>query len=532
MTVEKVSNISEGWPHANQYSRSIRWEFSIYISALILILMLAAGAVLTDKYMNTVTGNVVEKLIVQARSYSGPAGKHLLAAEGPDALMLSNICRKLAEESADVYWVAIADKNGKLTAHTNIREVVAGNSLEQWSGREYFDILRKDEKFTIVGDTVKINIPIRENNIDIGSLEIAATTNQIHQAKWNSIIAMATTTLLLIVIGIPFSMFILHRKLKPMSIITGNLQNIDFENIAIDIPIKSRNEFGYLADTLRVMGNRLNLAQKELVERERISREYEIAREIQEKILPRSFPVAKQFDIAGAYKSAREIGGDYYDFIDYGDGRLGILIADVSGKSLPGMLVMLLTRDIVKQVSRSICEPGVLLSAVNRELLPSIKKGMFVTMSYGLLDTRTGDFSFASAGHNPLVHYIPNGDILNLLRPKGFPLGMMPPAAFDARLEVGKIRLLPSDWLIQYTDGVNEAQNNNGEDFGMNRFEILIKQYSGDSAGKLVQKILSSVEVFTGESAQSDDITILAMRWMGHKDEIKIENKKQVSVAD
>jgi sigma-B regulation protein RsbU (phosphoserine phosphatase) len=248
--------------------------------------------------------------------------------------------------------------------------------------------------------------------------------------------------------------------------------------------------------------------------------------------LPRAYPQSDRFEFAGAYRSAREVGGDYYDFIDFDDDHLAFLVADVSGKSLPGMLVMLLTRDLIKQLTRRVPDPAQLLLSLNRELLPNIRKGMFVTMFFGVLNKRTGQFRFASAGHNPLIVVRADGRPHELQRPKGYPLGMMAPNLFEERLESAEVRLSPGDWLIQYTDGINEAHNPADEEFGMDRFVQLLTTYRDLSPERLVAETLRQHEAFVGTASQFDDITLLAMKWNGSEaDKNRVEAKGAARVG-
>jgi sigma-B regulation protein RsbU (phosphoserine phosphatase) len=334
----------------------------------------------------------------------------------------------------------------------------------------------------------------------------------------------------MLLLGLPGTMLILHRKLRPVSVITDALKQADLENLDLSIPVKSRNEFGYLAETIEVMGSKLGDAQRHLLEKDRIARELEIAQEIQTNILPRNYPQAPEIEFAGAYQSAREIGGDYYDFLEIDENRLAFLVADVSGKSLPGMLVMLLTRDIVRQQRRLHADPVALLSSVNRELRQNIRKGMFVTMFYGVVDRSTGTVNFASAGHNPLIHMDQSGERLDLIKTKGFPLGLMPSEQFEQRIELGRVHLRPGDWLIQYTDGINEAQNTVGEEFGMERFTDLLKISCHGQATELVQATLARLREFVAGADQYDDITLLTMNWVGvPTDSSKLSTSEVVS---
>lgn len=231
-------------------------------------------------------------------------------------------------------------------------------------------------------------------------------------------------------------------------------------------------------------------------------------------------------------RSAKQVGGDYYDFIDFDDDRLGILVADVSGKSLPGMLVMLLTRDIVKRLARSTRSPSELLSKVNSELLGNIKKGMFVTMFLGILDQRTGRFTFASAGHNPLILLKGDTGKTDLIKTKGFPLGMVESKIFEKRMESGELILQKNDWLIQYTDGINEAQNSTGEEFGLDRFAQIIESCKNLTPTQFVGELLRQHEQFVGNAEQYDDITLLSIKWMGKSPDKKdMISQERVNVS-
>jgi len=524
MTSSNNNDLPREWPQASQFKRSIRLEFSLYMSGIILVLMLVTGYVITNQYVKTVTQNVIDKLLVQARSYSRPAGKLIISTDEPDALLLNNICRKLTDDNSEVYWAGITNKQNVFIAHTDLGQVIASGQMKPVENNQPGTGLRDGETFSLSIDTIYITVPIEENNILVGKLRVASSAEPIVAARRTSIKTVTSITVLVLLVGLPITMIVLRRKLRPISVITDGLKKVDFENITLDIPVATKNEFGYLTKTLQVMGTRLKAAQRDLVEKERIARELEIAHEIQANILPREYPKTSNFEFAGAYRSAREVGGDYYDFIDIDKDHLGFLIADVSGKSLPGMLVMLLTRDIIVRLARSIKQPADLLTEVNRELLLSIKKNMFVTMFYGILNKTTGCFTFASAGHNPLIRLNDQTGESGLIKTKGYPLGMIPPGPFSKRIETGQILLSDGDWMIQYTDGINEAQNSAGEEFGMDRFVKALESLKLRSPTDLTAETLKRLEQFVDSAPQSDDITLLTMKWTAAAVDIKNYN--------
>jgi sigma-B regulation protein RsbU (phosphoserine phosphatase) len=177
------------------------------------------------------------------------------------------------------------------------------------------------------------------------------------------------------------------------------------------------------------------------------------------------------------------------------------------------MLVMLLTRDLVRQAATHIAKPAELLKQVNRELRPNIRRGMFVTMFFGILDQITGQFDFACAGHNPLLHASLANSVITQYKPDGFPLGLMAPERFDKQIKGETISLAPGDTLIQYSDGINEAQNNAQEEYGMERFIAVLERLNPKSAKDLVESTMAEHRSFVGSADQYDDITLVAVKW-------------------
>lgn len=513
MNRNKTEQMSLQWPLPSAFRKSIRLEFSIYIAAVILIMMAITGYVITSRYVGTVTQNVVDNLLLQARSYTGPAGKLILSSAEPDALLLSNLCNKLKQNNPDIYWVGITDADKEYLAHTDIKQVFAQKKLSIPSVSSGDYVFQEGESMALHGDTIYLTVPIVENEFDVGTIAIASSVRQITEARSIAIYTVATITLIMILIGIPVTMIVLNRKLRPISEITDSLKSVDFKDFNIDLNIPAKNEFGYLAETLRVMGARIKLASQEVLERDRMARELVIAKEIQRNILPTTYPKKENLEFAGIYSSAREIGGDYYDFIDFGNGQTGFLVADVSGKSLPGMLVMLLTRDMVKRHAQAIRNPAQLLVAVNEELLQNIKKEMFVTMFIAVIDESQSKVTFASAGHNPLIVVSGAKGTVDLVKTKGYPLGMVSTEQFKTRIEFAERPLEAGDWLIQFTDGINEAQDKNNIEFGMNRFVDAIKRSSHLKPEELIAQVMEAHRTFVNDAPQYDDITLLAMKW-------------------
>jgi len=515
MTSDSNNSKERAWPDTHRYRRSIRREFTLYVSIAVVLIMSITGYVITDQYVKTVSDSVVSGLLGQARSFANSAGKHMLLAEGPDQLMLNNLCRKLTVGSDDWYWAGVTTKDSLFCAHTNMQLVVTGQAVKTGTEKLDHTSARSGEAIWSQNDTMVVIVPILESGAHLGYLAAGASSGRIASARNRSIVTVASITAIMILLGLPLTTWIVQRRLRPITVMTQRLKDVSIDNLSFDLGIESRNELGYLAETLNVMGDRLHVAQKRLVEQERIERELEIAREIQAKLLPRECPVDYRFEVDAAYRSAMEVGGDYYDFLELDDNNLGLLVADVSGKSLPGMLVMLLTRDIVRATASNVHDPLTMLKEVNRQLKSEIKQGMFVTMFYGVLEKDSGLFRFASAGHNPLIVVRGANHRFESLTTKGYPLGLMPPAAFDQRLEPGQLSLNASDWIVQYSDGINEAHSLSNEMYGMERFMDAIRKNVDGSAGNMTDACMEDLQQFVGTAPQFDDITLVTMKWVG-----------------
>ncbi|HPA45811.1 MAG TPA: SpoIIE family protein phosphatase, partial [bacterium] len=249
-------------------------------------------------------------------------------------------------------------------------------------------------------------------------------------------------------------------------------------------------------------------------EKERIESELKIARDIQRSILPRTFPPfpeQNEFDIYAFNISAKEVGGDFYDFFYVDDRTLGFVIADVSGKGVPAALYMAVSRTLLKATALRGFPPGECLDKVNHLLIADNESTMFVTLFYGTIDVHTGNLQYANGGHNLPYIKRKNGDLECLSGAHGLILGIME----DATYTTDSVKLNKGDAVFLYTDGVNEAENSSSAFFGMPRLEACLKETDFSSVEEAVKKMKTEVSDFTGDAVQSDDITMMALQYMG-----------------
>jgi sigma-B regulation protein RsbU (phosphoserine phosphatase) len=254
------------------------------------------------------------------------------------------------------------------------------------------------------------------------------------------------------------------------------------------------------------------------VESQMMAHELAIAEELQANLLPRKVPQIPGYDVSAYYRPSREVGGDYYDFIEIDADHLGILVADVSGKGIPGSIVMTETRALVKSEAVRTLSPAETLIRVNRVLYNDIKRGMFVTVFYMILSLQKAILSCVSAGHNPMVLWRKASNTCHLVNPNGLALGIDKGPLFEKTLKEQKIQLFKGDRFVLYTDGVIESMNDKHEQFGQNRFYLRTKQLADKSSSEYLSLLVAEVEQHQGQATQHDDITIVTGRTVAEEE--------------
>jgi serine phosphatase RsbU (regulator of sigma subunit)/anti-sigma regulatory factor (Ser/Thr protein kinase) len=263
--------------------------------------------------------------------------------------------------------------------------------------------------------------------------------------------------------------------------------------------------------------------QAEALERGRIEQELKIAAIIQQTLLPKSLPAIDGYEVAAYYQPAREVGGDFYEFLYLDDGRIAFIIGDVTDKGVPAALVMATTRTLLRAAAERLTSPGAVLERVNDLLEPDIPARMFVTCLYALLDPKTGLLQFANAGHD--LPYRAGQTGTDELHARGMPLGLMPGMTYEEKT----IQLNPGDTVLLYSDGLAEAHAPDGEMFGFPRVKALLDHEARGQ--ELIDYLLSELADFTGEGwEQEDDVTLVTLQYKARPEEdVQFMNNGQVT---
>ena len=248
------------------------------------------------------------------------------------------------------------------------------------------------------------------------------------------------------------------------------------------------------------------------LERERLGRELEIARQLQLRLLPEKNPSVEGYAIQGFCLPAKEVGGDYYDFIELADNKLGIVIGDVAGKGLPAAIYMTLTKGIFLSFAKTNISPREALIKVNQLLYQSLRRGSFVTMCFAVLDNQKNELTITRAGHEPLLYANSNDSTIKEIKPKGLGLGLEEGKIFESSFEEETIKLNEKDLIIFYTDGVSDSRDASLNNYGIKRIKDFIAKNKELPITQLVTETILDVRTFSGNTPQYDDMTLIAVK--------------------
>jgi sigma-B regulation protein RsbU (phosphoserine phosphatase) len=247
-------------------------------------------------------------------------------------------------------------------------------------------------------------------------------------------------------------------------------------------------------------------------EKKRLDHDLEIARDIQRILLPSEAPVVEGFEISGINIPARHVSGDYFDYLKVDDDRFGVAIADVSGKGVPASIIMAICRSVLRSQAPGNPSPADVLQKVNRQIYPDIKEDMFISMAYVILDYARHTITLSRAGHDAPLLYQRATETVTPIKPPGMVVGIDSGSVFDRITGDFALTLEKDDCLLLWTDGVTEALDGNGDEFGVDRMVECVRANAPKGAPDLITGLIDELRSFVGAQPQNDDITLIAIR--------------------
>jgi serine phosphatase RsbU (regulator of sigma subunit) len=355
--------------------------------------------------------------------------------------------------------------------------------------------------------------PIRDRSGNVVAvLGVDMTGEDVQRVQMEVRKRMRLFFLLKVLAALLFGFFISGTVSKQIRALTNGAQRVARGDLDFRVQVHGGDEIAHLAHLFNKMSGDLKKHIEELkrttAEKERLVREIEIAREIQQGFLPQVNPDIKGIEIAAISIPARMVGGDFYDFIPIDKDNWGLAIADVSGKGIPSALFMALSRALMRASASLDMSPDKALNHANILIRQDSKSNMFVTVFYAILDSKNMSLKYANAGHNPPLFIAgPDYDIA-LLKAQTMPLGIME----NIEATTQEIMLTKGDLVVLYTDGVTEAVNEFKESFEIERLEEIVKANRHLTANELIRKIEQDLKDFVGRQPQFDDITIMIIK--------------------
>lgn len=254
-------------------------------------------------------------------------------------------------------------------------------------------------------------------------------------------------------------------------------------------------------------------AFSQLVEKSKLDSDLSLASSVQSYLLPETLPGAEGCELAAKYIPQQKVGGDFYDSFSLPGGKVGAVIGDVSGKGISAAILMALCQTKLRYIARESASPSQALKALNREMLPSMRSDMFITLVYAVIDPASGTISIARAGHEKPIVYSASRGSADFVKSRGAAVGMVSSEIFDAKIEDVEIPFERGDMLVLYTDGVTEATNPEGEEFTTGRLCGIVSRLGSSPAGDLNEAIIAEVLAFAQKGRpDEDDFTLLSVR--------------------
>ena len=353
--------------------------------------------------------------------------------------------------------------------------------------------------------------PVTETKAEIQAATAGATRRIDRQITAARSVFLGVCAFLLAVV-IVLSVSLSGKITRPIHALTRGAKALGAGDLETRVEVRTGDEIEELARSFNTMAADLKTHTEELkratAERERLEKELEIARGIQQSFLPDDVPHVPGIEIAAVTLPAREVGGDFYDFIPLSGETWGLAIADVSGKGVPAAIFMALSRTLIRATASGPISPALGLRHANDLILADSRSCMFVTLFYAVLNGAEKTLRYVNAGHNPPLLLKPGEADVVLLRAEGIALGVLE----NIQLKEAEIRLDPGDVIALYTDGVTEAINARGEQFGQERLARTVAENRGLAAGEILARVKAAVTAFAGDQPQFDDITLMILK--------------------
>jgi len=496
----------------------LRFKFSLLIGVLVLLLTLGISAVLSYFTINherrALAQQMIEKATLSLENMVNVASESII--DNDAVPLLTQIAKTM--ENEDIEYISVLDVGNRVFAHSDLGQQgsVLNDDFTARASRSVEMFIEPAFSPDDLADQYHLASPVVFAEQRIGTVQIGYSTRTINRTidelRRSSRNYTIIITILTIIVGVIGAIVMAAVTIRPIKTLARGANIIGGGNLEHKIEVKARDEIGMLAHEFNRMTDRLLIYQQEMEKKAKLDEQLDIARNIQQSMIPGSGIESEKLSIDGYYRAAAGVGGDYYDFIEIGNGVYSVIMSDVAGKGVPASLMMIMIRTIFKSLINSgIQDPARVVTLMNSTLSSDISSDRFATLLFGTYNLQNGVFRYTNAGYGPLMIFKQDKGRCFQVNPpsSSIPIGVMPDVEYS---EEKPIRLMSGDSLYLFTDGIHEARNSTEEEYGMSRLSTFIPDVAEKGSKDIANSIVDEVLSFMGDAEQFDDMTLMVMK--------------------
>ncbi|HWR83882.1 MAG TPA: SpoIIE family protein phosphatase [Candidatus Deferrimicrobium sp.] len=494
---------------------TLRVKFSLWTFFIVAVIISAAYYYVDNRTTRHLYGHLDDTVRALTKTIADQAAGYAINRRSDvefDELIVSYV-----RSNPELELIVLTDTDGVIVAHSaDIRNIRKPYEYPPEVRGARIDL---PHQYSSEGQTLNyLMMPIRSGQVSLGLVHVVYSSAQmqerIAEARWR----IAIFTFVLFVFGIVGIYFLSNYFVEPIVKITRRVRRFASGDLETELPLEGAEEFFEISRAFNEIMTRLSRDRKNIVAREKMAREIEVASQIQKTLLPRRLPEVPGMELDAFYRAAAIVGGDLYDVFDIGAGRFCLAVADVSGKGVPASLVMSMLRTVIQIDGLGATSARETLLKVNAYLHKNIPPGMFITVLLAIYDSNEQALRVVSAGHTPMLLYQAATGEVRAVNPAGMPLGMPSTLgpSFEQRLDELCLNLHEGDTILLFTDGITEAASREGQQYGLER---LLKLFGDEMTrnraaeiSSVSKAIVSELDDFSGVVRPTDDLTFVIAR--------------------
>jgi serine phosphatase RsbU (regulator of sigma subunit)/anti-sigma regulatory factor (Ser/Thr protein kinase) len=493
---------------------TLRVKFSVYTFLIMLVIIAGSYIFIDSRTTKNIHQHLHDTVAALSKTIADQAGGYILNRRAE--VEFDDLARSYLRANPELKRLVLVDSTGSILADTrDIR-----NLLKKYEPPKDIDpnLLGVPQTYHTEDENLHYLIqPIVDRGKKYGEVHITYSSRQLSESIDKARRKVALLTIIGLAFGIAGIYWLSNYFVNPIVRITERVRKFSSGDIETELPLEGMEEYFEISKALNEMMTRLRRDHENIIEREKVAKEIEVAGQIQKTLLPEQLPEVPGLKLDAYYRAASRISGDLYDVFKIDDSNYCLLVADVSGKGIPASLIMSVLRTVIRIMAVGKTRAHTILNAVNDYIKNDIPAGIFITIFLGVYNIETKKLNFVSAGHNPLIYCGTKEKNIKVINPPGIPLGLplQGDISFADKLRPLTIDINIDDTLFIYSDGITEAMDRTGNKYGLekltNIFERRVMNNSRLTPEEISHLILEDIDRHCGLAAQADDITFITV---------------------